>query len=124
MSEQEQRRETARHRDGKFGAQEHSAPEATLPHTLALTAREVEPGDRVETAPNADGRSYFDYPLSRSRDLRRRWAAAGYPQALTVISRKRADEDGHTDDAITFDLDGGEPVDFTFHRDATFTVLR
>lgn len=123
MTDNDARRESARRTNGQFGAQEHSAPEVAVPRALLLTAREVEPGDRVETTPNADGRSYFDYPLIRSRDLRRRWAAAGYPQTLTVISRKRADEDGHTDDAITFDL-GGEPVEFTFHRDAAFTVLR
>lgn len=134
------RRDAARV-SGRFGEQEHSAPEI---HLVTLTTPEqttaevlaakaasaIEPtstralteGDVVLTETNTD-HSPFAFALNRSRDLRRRWAVAGYPQSLTVLGRRRAPEDGHTDDEVTFDL-GGEPLVLTFHRDATFRQVR
>lgn len=115
------RRESAR-RNGRFGEQERSAPEAqlTASYGTPIQTRALAEGDIVLTETNTD-RSPFAFALNRSRDLRRRWSAAGMPQQLTVLSRRRADEDGHTDDAITFDLNG-EPLELTFHRDSMFRL--
>lgn len=132
------RRDSSRVR-GRFGEQAHTDPEVQLlaPGAVdehieqTLTAkssyepaatRSLSPGDVVLTATNTD-RSPFAFALNRSRELRRRWAVAGMPQTLTVTGRRRAPEDGHTDDEVTFDL-AGEPLVLTFHRDATFTAIR
>jgi hypothetical protein len=124
MTDTDARREAARAHNGQFGAQEHSAPEATLrtePYAQPTATRALAAGDTVLTETNTD-RSPFAFALNRSRDLRRRWSAAGMPQELVVTGRRRADEDGHTDDEVTFDLNG-EPLVLTFHRDATFRTV-
>jgi len=120
--EQKKRQDDARVK-GRFGVQNFNMPDPSvqLPGTVSSSeARGLEPGMAVLTETNTD-RSPFAFALNRSRELRRRWAAAGMPQQLTVLSRRRAPEDGHTDDEITFDL-GGEPLVLTFHRDSTFRL--
>jgi len=136
------RREAARD-NGRFGAQEHTDPEVTLHEPgsideritqtlerkaaasreqVTMETRGLQPGAVVLTETNTP-HSPFGFALSRSRELRRRWYAAGMPQTLTVTGRRRAPEDGHTDDEVTFDLNG-EPLVLTFHRDATFRTLQ
>ena len=127
------RREAARV-NGRFGVQRKTAPEITIDvegvmdHSISqtlerksaenTTASQLAPGMEVLTETNTpDGP--FGYALRRDRDLRRRWRAAGMPTSLTVLSRRSAPEDGHTDDEVTFALNG-QPLVLTFHRHRSF----
>lgn len=140
------RREAARDR-GRFGVQNHSDPEViiipvtgsvdqhiqeTLAHKAeALKTSLPKPGERVLTSELQPGHSVltetnttggpFSFAIRSDRDLRRRWRDADMPWKLTVTGRRRAPEDGHTDDELTFDLNG-EPLVLTFHRDRAFII--
>ena len=138
------RREAARDR-GRFGPQDHTAPEVTIyrardmdqvtwdalarksEHLAELyapgqkvTAAELTPGLEVLTETNTT-ESPFSYAINTSREVRRRWREAGMPWKLTITGHRRAPEDGDTDDEVTFDL-AGEPLVLTFHRDRPFTI--
>lgn len=130
--------------NGRFGEQTHTTPEVTIEqhavddhvratlerkttHLDALyapgtkvTAAEVTPGIEVLTETNT-AESPFSFAIRTDRDVRRRWRDAGMPWKLTVTGRRRAPEDGHTDDELTFDL-AGEPLVLTFRRDRLFTI--
>lgn len=139
------RRDAARV-NGRFGPQEHTAPEVTIYRAgdmdqamwdalerkeEAAKAALPEPGDTLETSALQPGYEVltetnttggpFSFALHRDRELRRRWRDAGMPWKLTVTGRRRAPEDGHTDDELTFDL-GGEPLVLTFHRERAFVI--
>lgn len=132
--------------NGRFGAQEHSAPEITIYRAGdvdeamwdALTRKSgsvnaalLLPGDRVSTADLQPGfevltetnttDSPFSHAIRTDRAIRRRWRDAGMPWKLTITGRRRAPADGATDNEITFDLDG-EPLTLAFHRERGFTI--
>lgn len=144
------RREAARV-SGRFGAQQHSAPEAELiavpldgavdeqtRETLERKAAQLhkntpryqpgdrvavsglEPGDEVLTETNTT-HSPFSHALRTNRAFRRAYSAAGMPWKLSILHRQRAAADGHTDDEITFDVDGQE-FPLTFHRERQFVI--
>lgn len=143
------RRDAARV-NGRFGEQDHTAPEIVILSTVDVQQQHIEealkrkavhlddvlsqrpgPGEKLGAGELAAGDTVltetntangpFSWALRTSRDTRRRWKAAGMPLQLTVLSRRRAPEDGHTDDEVTFDLNG-EPLVLTFHRERVLTI--
>jgi hypothetical protein len=120
FSETEVRRDAG----GKFAEKLGASPEVTLPPAPfeSYEVRGVKPGDLVDTESNThDGP--FDFAFMHNRAFRQAWKSAGRPRHLRVLQAGRAKEDGHTDNAIIFDL-GGEPFELTFHRDREMLVSR
>ena len=136
------RREAARV-SGRFGAQVHSDPEVIIypvgtvdeDITAALNRKAARvlhaPGEKVEasslnlgdevlTETNTTD-SPFSYAIRTNREVRRSFRDAGMPWKLTVTGRRHAQEDGDTDEEVTFDLDG-QPLTLTFHRGRSFTI--
>ena len=107
--------------DGRFAEKVGAPAEVSLtPVFEKYEVRGVKAGDLVDTeGSNPD--SPFQFAFMRNATYRKALRAAGYPNHLRVISAGRASDDGHTDNAIVFDI-GGQPVELTFHRDREMLV--
>lgn len=109
--------------DGKFAEKLGASPEVSLSPVFERSqARAVQPGDLVDVQLTTTTGGPFGYAYAHNPEFRRAWKAAGRPEHLRVLAAGRAAEDGHTDNAITFDLGG--PVELTFHRDREMLVAR
>lgn len=106
---------------GRFAEKVGAPAEVSLAPTFEkYEVRGVQAGDLVDTeGSNPD--SPFQFAFAHNREYRRALRAAGYPKHLRVISAGRAGEDGHTDNAIVFDV-GGQPIELAFHRDSMMLV--